>query len=41
MYKYFERNLLRKQSEGTEDLLQGLIETDMIEPEKIKARKIL
>ena len=42
IYNYLERNLLRKKSEGTEDIsYRGLIETGMIKPEKIKAREIL
>ena len=42
IYKYLERNLLRKNSEGTEDIYyMGLIETDMNQPEKIKLREIL
>ena len=42
IYNYLERNLLRKKSEGTEDIsCRGLIETDTIKPEKIKAREIL
>ena len=42
IYKYLERNLLWKKSVGMEDIsYRGLIETDMIKPEKIKAREIL
>ena len=42
IYKYLERYLLRKKSKGTEDIsYRGLIETDMIKLEKIKAREIL
>ena len=33
IYKYLERNLLRKKSEDMEDIsYRGLIETDMIKP---------
>ena len=41
-YECLERNLLRKKSKGTEEIsYRGLIETDIIKPEKIKAREIL
>ena len=40
IYKYLERNLLRKKSDGTEDIsYRGLIETDMIQPEKNKSKE--